>query len=1012
MLLYSYVPSIKFTIKIVLSTLIGSFLLCSNYAYASHAKSVDLSYVCLGDSDNDGLNEYEIRAALYRDCDGITEPNSLGINMSSYSCNQFIFENLELEFANTNGNSETILDYQFTQSDSSKIYIINQNELITIDIEIGDTIIESFFFNSYSSDPPYLIDTIFDNLGAIDEIIVTIIPNNGNNITVSSAQNAAVYLINYEVSPICEDEINSSSCNGGNLPGTEKFIYSKKFELPMQCEDWLIEINLGTRNQAISNLSNPDMQNLYAYATLNNLDGNCYSSPQFVSTSAPYYCVGQTCNFNPGVIELDGHTISYSLINSLDGFDQTINFDFGYSLAEPITTAPGNFNLDTLTGQTFFIPTQSEICVLTYLIETRDANQNVLATVTKDVQFSILNCTNQSATFNGLSNISASATQLSDYAFQACPNNLIAFDIEISDPDVLQSLSIETNADSFLPNATISLSGSNPVIAHFEWTPEVDNVGYNYIHFTAKDDNCPISNSETQIVTINVLLGAYAGEDRAYCTMGESIMINAFGGNSFSWTSDQINDGIIYNSLNGDTLIVEPLQTTTYYLESSLSSGCNNLDTIEVKHVPNFNYTFPQNETICLLEEIELTVDAEALHGPYTYNWSPNSYLNSDSLANPICQALSDVNYSCTITSLEGCQIEESVDIAINGILPFVEVGDSTDSSICLGVDIEFILNSCCEDCEISTGMDAGYFGVSPFEGSYVDDSKIQILYKKEELAPLLLDNCAISGIGFEVTSDENVLLFHDMKVSLNNVNINQFSNYGNSFSAAGTEVFSANYDPILGWSYINFDIPFIWDKEKNLLITICYNNPNDSWYFNGSCEVVSHTTTTNLALLDIGNNTDGCSLNLPSTYNSRPDIRFLTGNPVGEAVSYEWSQPWTLNDASIPNPIATPTGTTFYTVTASYQNCVAEDSYSIFVYDCTENDTSIVMDVFDAGQEGLLLFTTAQLFDLQGRLVIPSIEIINNQAILTNLNLPSSIYILKLRSDDGRMQSRKIYLE
>jgi len=47
---------------------------------ASHAVGIDLSYICLGG------NQYEFTVSLYRDCDGISAPTSINVDIGSASC--------------------------------------------------------------------------------------------------------------------------------------------------------------------------------------------------------------------------------------------------------------------------------------------------------------------------------------------------------------------------------------------------------------------------------------------------------------------------------------------------------------------------------------------------------------------------------------------------------------------------------------------------------------------------------------------------------------------------------------------------------------------------------------------------------------------------------------------------------------------------------------------------------------------------------------------------------------
>jgi len=72
----SYFTQLKYLVVIL------AFSLISSNVFATHAQSADITYQCLGG------NQYRINVSFYRDCAGVAAPNTVGVNLSSASCNQ------------------------------------------------------------------------------------------------------------------------------------------------------------------------------------------------------------------------------------------------------------------------------------------------------------------------------------------------------------------------------------------------------------------------------------------------------------------------------------------------------------------------------------------------------------------------------------------------------------------------------------------------------------------------------------------------------------------------------------------------------------------------------------------------------------------------------------------------------------------------------------------------------------------------------------------------------------
>ena len=93
-----------------------------------------------------------------------------------------------------------------------------------------------------------------------------------------------------EVSPLCPLQISQSSCNGGTLPGVERYIYRGKYYLPQACTDYLFYWEDCCRNSIITNINTPGSTGLRVEARWNKAQAGCDDSPAFSALPVPYIC--------------------------------------------------------------------------------------------------------------------------------------------------------------------------------------------------------------------------------------------------------------------------------------------------------------------------------------------------------------------------------------------------------------------------------------------------------------------------------------------------------------------------------------------------------------------------------------------------------------------------------------------------------------------------------------------------------------------------------------------------
>ncbi|MDG2227950.1 MAG: gliding motility-associated C-terminal domain-containing protein, partial [Flavobacteriales bacterium] len=178
-------------------------------------------------------------------------------------------------------------------------------------------------------------------------------------------------------------------------------------------------------------------------------------------------------------------------------------------------------------------------------------------------------------------------------------------------------------------------------------------------------------NSDTIIVIVNPLPIAFAGNDLDIC-LGDTTTLIANGGSNYSWLpSDSLS-----NSLN-DTTLAFPTITSEYIVSVIDSNGCIQSDSvvITINDLPISSVT--QDTTICIGDSAQLNAS-----GGNSYFWTPTAGLSDPNIPNPWATSNATTNYVVAITDINGCTIQDSVEISVN-ILPNISAGN--DIQICIG---------------------------------------------------------------------------------------------------------------------------------------------------------------------------------------------------------------------------------------------------------------------------------------------------------------------------------------
>ncbi len=159
-------------------------------------------------------------------------------------------------------------------------------------------------------------------------------------------------------------------------------------------------------------------------------------------------------------------------------------------------------------------------------------------------------------------------------------------------------------------------------------------------------DNNGCSGTDDIVVSVNPQPVISITPQTANLCYGDSIMITASGGNSYSWSPSL---GLSNTSIANP--VASPLNNTIYVVTAYNQYGCSSTESVNINVEPYPTLTITPN-TASLCSGNSLNISAS---GASTYSWSPSTGLSSSSGANVVASPLQTTTYTLTGISNNGC---------------------------------------------------------------------------------------------------------------------------------------------------------------------------------------------------------------------------------------------------------------------------------------------------------------------------------------------------------------------
>ena len=354
---------------------------------------------------------------------------------------------------------------------------------------------------------------------------------------------------------------------------------------------------------------------------------------------------------------------------------------------------------------------------------------------------------------------------------------------------------------------------------------------------------------------------------------------------------------------------------------------------------------------------IKMEVCSKDLNG-LTVSWTPATGLSDPNIADPIVSNITAPITYTIVADNNGCMGITEFTIYVDTTV----LSTSNDTVLCDPIAVQlsalatgnppFMTLFCGANGTPATGSPTSYelgggttsSAASIFAGN-VEDMQYQILYTAQELQSLGISSGVIKEYAIELASKNST-------TDVNNFNIYMGCTTASTLNISSWEstpdlVLSSNtYSTNTSWNNFVLTNPFDWDGTSNIVVQICWDNPNGS-PMNSTDNLMTHPTSFNSMIRNYGNGQSGCNFPTPQfIYNQRVNTRFTLLSPPPGNFAYSWSPGYSLNDSTIANPIATPITTTTYTVsTTTASGCVINKTVTIYVSNnqaYVSNDTAI----------------------------------------------------------------------
>lgn len=424
--------------------------------------------------------------------------------------------------------------------------------------------------------------------------------------------------------------------------------------------------------------------------------------------------------------------------------------------------------------------------------------------------------------------------------------------------------------------ATITLINNNSAFTGNDFA--LDDISFNQI--IIKQDSIKITVVPKPLINASSSIGTICQAD--------SVQLNANGASNFSWSpSNGLSNSNVANPK------ASPLSTTTYIVTGFNVVGCFDSKQITITVLPKPQITKSADADICKNSNVQLSAAAVGAVG---FNWIPAASLNNPSISNPVATPIATTTYVVTVTGANGCSKQDSVKVIVR---PKPSVSVRADTTVCNTVPVVLT----------TSNVGATTFSWLPISGLSSP------VIANPVATPSVTTRYLVTATNAVGCSDTASML-----LTINN---------GPTITKSSNATICKDSILQIAASGINA-VSYSWTPTNGL---------NNSFIANPLANPIS---TTNYSVTVTGAN--GCSQkdSVLVTVLSKPTIvvrgdtsvcnktPLLVSSNSTNATIFSWQPVTGLSNPVIANPIAMPTISTQYIVTASNGICAVKDTFNL----------------------------------------------------------------------------------
>jgi hypothetical protein len=389
--------------------------------------------------------------------------------------------------------------------------------------------------------------------------------------------------------------------------------------------------------------------------------------------------------------------------------------------------------------------------------------------------------------------------------------------------------------------------------------------------------------------------------------------------------------GAYFNLLNNPRVF-----NGNVYYESGCGSATRTPVTATVTPADTIIAT-PTNNPMCAGSPVTITVNS--LNSSYTYSWTPTSNISNPAEDTVTANPSSTTLYTINALDTAGCATSTTVNLVVNPVPSVAATGNPV--TVCAGTPSQLDITNNTPAIVFQVGTSTTSQNTpttypAPF-GNFWTGDRNQQLYLASELQAAGLSAGPIVSVAYDIVTVNIPAPPGDYTNFTVSIGTTAQSVMTTTFVTGLTQVYSAaTVTPVVGWNTLQFSAPFIWDGVSNIVVettfmqcSTCPGTPCTN--FTTNC---IHNRTATSFVSSVDTHADfNCGITTAATgttYSMRPNTRF--GAPSD--FDYLWTPNVALSSDTIPNPVASPSTPTTYTVTITdnYYNCTATSSVSITV--------------------------------------------------------------------------------